>query len=1179
MRAFATWTALLTTLSAATLPAWAGEDLADKNVRSYRLSASEAKIDGALRAARRGAAATSGPAMNAIASLRDAAGRYNITVKFDHELSEEELASYERGGVQFRRLPSGRIAGAAGIYAAWASDEALNMLAGDSAVESIEGGRPTHVRTPLDVSRVEIQADVRHATRTWSHLEGNRGEGQTIGLVDTGIDIFHPAFFSVKRIAAYNWIDVNGDGEFTPGMDAVDMNRNGSADAGESLSFFERIADAGANLNVYDVDSDWLYHDENGDGERNFGPADGFTEADDCYGERLFYVADTNGDDRLSVGEKLHVLGKSKVRKVRFGDHEYVRGVDLINTPIDQNGHGTAVCGILVGDAAGFDRRFCGIAPDAELVVVDRYSFDADDDQDVSDNYVEMLLWMEEQGAKVMLWEMGGWTGKAMDGSSHLESLISNRQLIGSSVQVVPNGNLGGMGRHAEATIPANGVADRTFSLPGNINPSVLWTTVLTNQGKPHISMALEVRNGTGGFGLVLPGGNEINGHIVFAEYSSSSNETHRMDLTIFKLDGTPVSTADWTIRIRNFENTEETFHFFVDDDQTTWGNGAFWTQDVDASTVAWPATATACVSVASYSTVAGDYPGDIPGVLSPFSGRGPRIDGAFVHAVAAPGDYNDVWTAQTQAINPAGAHGGLRPFGGTSAAGPHVAATAALLFEAYRGVGAMDVRDALLNSAAQDGFTGAPLNDDWGYGKLRADDAYEYLAAQRCNLITPALNESNIADGATEIDPDQFVNLAWSTDANASLYDLRFGATNPPNIFVSGLFNASDFDIPSGQLAPNTTYYWQVVGSNACGHVAYSEVFSFTTGAGYVPQPDIEVYQQVLVNNEFVRTQIPTGGLWDFPDVMLGEQDGVIFAIYNEGDAPLDLTGTPKVQLSGPGVADYNVNYIPVEDSIAPDNWAPFAVTFKPVFEGTRVVTVRIYTNDPDEAQYTLTLFGNGVAADDGEPNEPAFEDDDGDGVPNDIDVCPGEDDNLDSDGDGVADCLDLCPADPAKTDPGACGCGVADEDVDNDGIADCDDDQIGDPNDGDAPEPNDVADPDPNDGVVPEPNDVFAPEPNDGLAPEPNDIETPEPNRPVLDDPNAGLGDEPNEPRFEEPNDVDGNDPNDDGELDPNDLDDIIAPISPGGMCGFGAGFAMMFGFLGYGGCSVRRLKSKSA
>jgi hypothetical protein len=45
------------------------------------------------------------------------------------------------------------------------------------------------------------------------------------------------------------------------------------------------------------------------------------------------------------------------------------------------------------------------------------------------------------------------------------------------------------------------------------------------------------------------------------------------------------------------------------------------------------------------------------------------------------------------------------------------------------------------------------------------------------------------------------------------------------------------------------------------------------------------------------------------------------------------------------------------------------------------------------------------------------------------------------DTDLDGVANCLDGCPEDISKTEPGQCGCGVADVDGDGDGAYDCDD------------------------------------------------------------------------------------------------------------------------------------------
>jgi hypothetical protein len=66
---------------------------------------------------------------------------------------------------------------------------------------------------------------------------------------------------------------------------------------------------------------------------------------------------------------------------------------------------------------------------------------------------------------------------------------------------------------------------------------------------------------------------------------------------------------------------------------------------------------------------------------------------------------------------------------------------------------------------------------------------------------------------------------------------------------------------------------------------------------------------------------------------------------------------------------------------------------------------------------------------------------DSDGDGVPDTTDNCPSiaNPGQEDGDADGTGDACDNCPTDPAKTDPGVCGCGVADFDTDGDGVFDC--------------------------------------------------------------------------------------------------------------------------------------------
>ena len=57
--------------------------------------------------------------------------------------------------------------------------------------------------------------------------------------------------------------------------------------------------------------------------------------------------------------------------------------------------------------------------------------------------------------------------------------------------------------------------------------------------------------------------------------------------------------------------------------------------------------------------------------------------------------------------------------------------------------------------------------------------------------------------------------------------------------------------------------------------------------------------------------------------------------------------------------------------------------------------------------------------------------DDSDGDGVCDSADPCPFDDPD-DADADGICNSDDGCPNDPAKSEPGACGCGVPDDDGD---------------------------------------------------------------------------------------------------------------------------------------------------
>jgi hypothetical protein len=103
-------------------------------------------------------------------------------------------------------------------------------------------------------------------------------------------------------------------------------------------------------------------------------------------------------------------------------------------------------------------------------------------------------------------------------------------------------------------------------------------------------------------------------------------------------------------------------------------------------------------------------------------------------------------------------------------------------------------------------------------------------------------------------------------------------------------------------------------------------------------------------------------------------------------------------------------------------------------------IITIRYI--DGQRGDYNLTEPDGEIYAQTG-PAWLAGDDDDGDGIPSTRDNCPFKfnPDQKDSDGDGVGDTCDNCPNDRNKTEPGTCGCGLADADTDGDHVPDCQD------------------------------------------------------------------------------------------------------------------------------------------
>jgi hypothetical protein len=185
-------------------------------------------------------------------------------------------------------------------------------------------------------------------------------------------------------------------------------------------------------------------------------------------------------------------------------------------------------------------------------------------------------------------------------------------------------------------------------------------------------------------------------------------------------------------------------------------------------------------------------------------------------------------------------------------------------------------------------------------------------------------------------------------------------------------------------------------------------------------------------------------------PDGNLVVLDGGIDAVFR-----VDPDTGDRTIISQAGTAGDGVGFIfPLGIAVKPDG--SVVVTDSGGAVGTdKVIQVDPVTGDRiNISQPSVLGVGPGFTDPRGIAVESSgFIDSDGDGVPDSEDGCPNDANktdpgvcgcglaDTDSDADSTPDCNDLCPADPEKIDPGVCGCGVADTDTDADGTPDCND------------------------------------------------------------------------------------------------------------------------------------------
>jgi subtilisin family serine protease len=605
-------------------------------------------------------------------------------------------------------------------------------------------------RAPLISPMLKTASDIQAtALHTWKHNKlPVRGKGVVIGLIDSGIDIFHPQFFRADG-KHYAWIDKDKDGEFTPCVDAVDLDGDGQAGSKETVCCLQSQLYSLTTYKPYNIlgpnecraGVDFLYHDPNGNKKRDYGPELGFKETDPTYGEQLFVIDDINKNGKLDPGEKIVALKTSKIKATYINGIERTRGKDLIQTKVvveaytgSDAAHGTGSASVLVGGQAGYSRDV-GIAPDAEIVVA---STTAPTPNGIPALNVEQsFLWVGKQQANVVLHEYTYWQGYFLDGTSAHEKMLTKAGKEGQ-IQVCPTGNLGGSAKHASFVLQPETTSTLNIEVPGVVHRQPVQGAYFSFLWRANAPVDLELT-------MILPDKTRITmlknntrgryvgtSLVVLDDRSESDGGTTKQEFTILGYDSAtdqykPLPSGTWTLEIKVPVGEKVNVHAYVQDAVSGWGRGVAFLENVNNDNLAgWPTTADGVLAVGAYTgrddgPFAEYYPNDKVGQLRDYSSGGPRIDGIPLFLITAP-DNPRVATSpvvyQGQLYRP---FGQAIIYGGTSGASPHVAGAMALLKQMHPDWNQQQANEAVKKGALVDkDVTEQVPHKRWGFGKLR---------------------------------------------------------------------------------------------------------------------------------------------------------------------------------------------------------------------------------------------------------------------------------------------------------------------------------------------------------------------------------------------------------------------------------------------------------------------------
>ncbi|RLG96163.1 hypothetical protein DRO29_05150, partial [Candidatus Bathyarchaeota archaeon] len=461
----------------------------------------------------------------------------------------------------------------------------------------------------------------------------------------------------------------------------------------------------------------------------------------------------------------------------------------------DEDGHGTHVAGIIVNS----NDTYKGIAPGVDLIILDIHTQNHPL-PGIGEVYHDLVVpirdAVDKYDADVISISYGTYKDIAShrNGEDAVSHEVDYAKSKGATV-IVSAGNDADDNKHIHGVIPAGTCITYRINTLENSTPHfyLVW-----NNSSVDLDFQLY-----------------RDGQLVYKPGDTGYHDNWNLDGKGFLDDNleptSPFRTGeDWTIEIINNGDSDQEFDLYQDN----YGAGVTFVDATSDRTLTAPAVAEGAIAVGSYVTKSRwtDYTGQVwtytpsvrVGELSPFSSRGPTLDGRIKPEIVAPGQaivsassrdasYDDrtVVDTGTHFIDSNGGSpggtiteltSGWVVMQGTSMAAPHVTGAVALLIQEFRELYGRDptpdeVKKIITLTA---NTTDLPQNfnrNAWGAGKL---DVYRALRDAPLIMGLEWLRSQQNPDGSWTYSGEENVGLT----AMATLAFLNYGIDeNDPTV------------------------------------------------------------------------------------------------------------------------------------------------------------------------------------------------------------------------------------------------------------------------------------------------------------------------------------------------------------------------------------------------------------